>query len=293
MKNKLILLSLFIALFSGCNSGSKPDMSGSGGAGTTTVSTEMAKSSSSEGEAATDEVQGEESVAPADPPQMPSPGTPKKLIKNADIRIKVDDLQKAESYVNNQVKLAGAYIASNNSDNTAGFRTISLQIRVDYRKFESLMAHITPEGGFVDSKKISSQDVTSEYVDVESRIKSKKAVEARYRELLKEAHSIKDIIEVEDKLRLITEETEIQEGRMKYLTDQTSYSTINLELHQEDTITAHSESFWGRIASSIIYGWEIFSTFLLVVIGAWPFLIVAGLVLYFIRQYQKRRELKK
>ena len=80
--------------------------------------------------------------------------------------------------------------------------------------------------------KIYVKDVTEEYTDVVIRLKNKKEAEKRFLEILKQTKTIKEILDVEEHLREIREEIESKEGRLKFLNDQVSYSTINLSIYQ-------------------------------------------------------------
>src|SRR5690606_18336536 len=110
-----------------------------------------------------------------------------------------------------------------------------------------------------DYIKVNAQDVTEEYYDLETRLKTKKEVEARYIEILKsKAKTVEEILIAEDKIRYLREEIEAVEGRLRLLKNKVGLSTIQIEIYQdayfvkekenikkhETTISSSTWSFW-------------------------------------------------
>ena len=80
--------------------------------------------------------------------------------------------------------------------------------------------------GVPESRHQTAQDVTEEFVDLEARISNKKRLEKRIVELLSSSSGkIKDVIEVERELARVRGEIEQSEGRLRYLTDRTEFTT--------------------------------------------------------------------
>ena len=108
-------------------------------------------------------------------------------------------------------------------------------------------------------------------------------MQARYIEILrKQAGNVTDILEAEEKIRLLQEEIEATEAKLRYLQDQVQYSTIHLEIYQKVEYRAKpvvfKESFLGRLKSSFINGWEALVSLVLFLINIWPFLLIGGLL---------------
>ncbi len=81
-------------------------------------------------------------------------------------------------------------------------------------------------------KVISSEDVTEEYYDSEARLKVLKAKEDRLLNLMNKANNITDIISIENELGQTRSEIEVLTGRLKYLSNATDYSLVNIKLQQ-------------------------------------------------------------
>jgi hypothetical protein len=148
-------------------------------------------------------------------------------------------------------------------------------------------------GGQVTNKSINTRDVTTEFIDLESRLENKREYLARYRELLKQAKTVKDILEIEQQIRVIVEEIESSEGRLKYLSDQVSYSTLSLTLTKEKGYTFHPAvkgSFAERLKRSLHGGWNGLVSFALVLIRLWPAWIILAVAVLLFRVYRRRRK---
>jgi hypothetical protein len=109
-------------------------------------------------------------------------------------------------------KELNAYI-SNESQNNYGERLqYNQMIRVPADQFDLLLQKIEGEAVNVESKNIHTQDVTEEFIDVEARLKTKKELETRYRELLKQAKTVQDIVSIEGQIAAVRSEIESMEG---------------------------------------------------------------------------------
>jgi hypothetical protein len=72
--------------------------------------------------------------------------------------------------------------------------------------------------------------VTEEYIDLEARIRTKRALEAQFLEIMKQAHKISDALEVQSQLADVRTEIERLEGRRRFLENQSALSTITITL---------------------------------------------------------------
>ncbi|UZR93586.1 DUF4349 domain-containing protein [Chondrinema litorale] len=226
--------------------------------------------------------------------QSPSPQE-KKLIKTADIRYQVIDIEACYEKVKKLVADSNAVIFTSNQENYSYQVSYNLVIRVENKKFEGLVESLVSYADFVNSKQINTQDVTEEFVDISARLNAKKKIEERYLEILKQAKSIEEILEVEKKLGEIREEIDATEGRLRYLSNQVSLSTIRLSFYQtiEQENTAITPGFLSRIGKGLNSGWDIFLDFIVSLSYIWPFIILAIIAFYIIKALIKRRRKKK
>ena len=95
----------------------------------------------------------------------------------------------------------------------------------------------------------TGQDVTEQYTDLEAQLRNAKAQEEVYLEILKQAKTVEDILLVQDRLGNIRAVIEGLEGRIKYLENATSYSTITVSLQEEPVVRAPTKEF--RLGASV------------------------------------------
>ena len=176
----------------------------------------------------------------------------------------------------------GGYVSDSELTNSSYETTNTLTIRVPATRFDSLLDDLGSEAIFTQYKRINSQDVTEEYVDITTRLKTKIAVRDRYVDILRtKAKSVKDVLDAEEQIRIIQEEIEAKEGRLRYLKDQVGMSTIRLELYQSIEYrpepNVFHESFWSKMASGLKNGWELMQGLVIGLVSIWPLVLLFGL----------------
>jgi hypothetical protein len=238
-----------------------------------------------------EEFQDTEVTPPTEPPAPPpgkpeEPGkvnVPRQIIKTANYRMQVKDVNTSSQ---NAVKLAGkhgGYVSESALTNSSYEITNAITIRVPAARFDSLMNDLGGDALFVQYKRVSSEDVTEEYVDITTRLKTKKEVRDRYIDILRnKARTVQDVLKAEEQIRVIQEEIEAKEGRLRYLMDQVAMSTINLELYQsieyKPEPSAFHESFWSKVLTGLKNGWELMQGIVLFFINIWPITILLALI---------------
>lgn len=217
-----------------------------------------------------------------------------KLIKDGRIKVEVADLKGTKAKLDSTLKAFKAYYE--NEDFGAGtYRsTYQLMIRVPTENFASLLRAIEIRDGKIIEKNISARDVTDQYVDVAIRLNNNKNYLAQYRVLLKRANSIKDILAIQEKIRVIEEEIDARSGRLKYIDDQVRFSTLRLELFEEHEVVAErkARNFGTQIVDAFKSGFDAFLDFLLFLVNIWPFILI-GLLIWGFRKRIKWRFWRK
>lgn len=219
----------------------------------------------------------------------------KKIIKDGNISIKVKDVELAKKRMDAIVKTYDAYYENESFENYEYKTAYSLKVRVSSKQFESFLQASEKGEGEIIIKNISARDVTEEYVDGEIRLNSKKLFRTRYNQLLDKAGKVDDILAIEENIRTLQEEIESQEGQLKFLDDQVSYSTLEIILFTEKVLpktTASEDTFFQRFKSSISNGWNTLVSFLLWCVMQWPWAVVIIILIVLIKIYLRRRRKK-
>jgi hypothetical protein len=213
-----------------------------------------------------------------------------KIIKNADLRFETDDLDKTYNQVELAIKKYKVTIQNDSEGKNYNSIFKNLILRVPSQNFDAFIKDISKGVSYFDTKEISSDDVTEEFIDVASRIKTKKALEDRYLELLKKATKVSEMMEVEKQLSDIREEIEAKEGRLKYLKNRVAMSTVTLNFYK--TIAQESGatvSYGTKIGNAIKSGFNGISSFFIWLLEVWPFIIILVALIYVLRKRFKKK----
>lgn len=216
----------------------------------------------------------------------------KKIIRSGSISLQVTDIAEAKKQVDKLVKANQAYYDNENISNEDYAIRSTLKIRIPSANFERFAASAEHSIGELLSKDIHSEDVSRQFVDLETRLTNKRSYLARYRELLSKASSVKDILEIQESLRKLEEELESTEKQLKMLSNQVSYSTLDLELlqpHEQKYRPESRGSFAGQLKSTFIGGWYNFIDLMLFLIKLWPFWLLIGIIFLVVKRIRKKR----
>lgn len=217
----------------------------------------------------------------------------KKIIRDGRLGLRVTELEKTKTRIDTLVKANGAYYANESFNNSDWESSFNLKIRIPSVNFEKFISGIEAGEGEVLYKVIDARDVTSQFIDLETRLENKRNYLIRYNDLLKKANSVKDILEIEEKIRVLEEEIDSTTGQLKYLSDLVNYSTLDLTLTKQKDFKYNPEKrakFSERFKQSISKGWFEFVDFVLFMIKIWPFWIIIAVMVYFWRKFRKARK---
>ena len=220
------------------------------------------------------------------------------LIKTVEYRFQADNVDKTAANTEVATRNNQGYVSSSNFNTSSGVKQYNMVLRVPNQNLEKLLAEIDKEAVFVNSKNVRTSDVTEEYTDIQTRLKTKRDVMERYVEVLrKKAQKVDDILDAEEKIRVLQEEIEAKEGRLRFLQNQVAYSTLNLEFYQQSTIQSEpnvvSRNFFSDLLEAFVGGWHSILGLIVGLISIWPtILILVGLYFLVRRFYVKWRDRK-
>jgi hypothetical protein len=163
--------------------------------------------------------------------------TDRKIIKNADVRLLVQDTNVVVSRSTQIVSDLGGYIISSRVwyqdyyGNNLMYATITIGIPVD--EFEHALNRLRELSIRVLDENASGEDVTDQYVDLESQLVNLEATRARIQEFLKDAKTVDEALRINQELANIEAQIEQIKGRMNYISDRSSFSTITVNFEPE------------------------------------------------------------
>ena len=218
------------------------------------------------------------------------------IVRSGSMSVEVDKYDETEARIKEIAKKYSGYVTNSNATlNANGKKQGTITLRVPAEKFDGVLNDIR-QTGKVMNENISGKDVTEEYMDSEARLKTQRQLEERLLKLLSEKTAkLTDIVDVEQKLSGVRENIERTEGRMKYLKDQASYSTLAISVYEPSLLsTSTGGGFFYEIEQSFKRGLNGFTAVLTgiitVVIALLPILVIAIILIYFVVRYFKKRK---
>lgn len=213
----------------------------------------------------------------------------KKVIRTARLRMEVADYGKALEQARQIIAVFEAEITSEEERQYGQQLENELVIRLAPSRLDSMLNALQGLALQIDSRSVNAEDVTRRYVDLETRLASKRAVIARYRELLAQAKNVNEVLAVENNLRQVIEEVESMEAQFRYLQQQVDRSTIYLTLYETSSEGIAQRSFGSKIATAFADGWGLLKGLVLGAITAWPVLLLLTLLIWWWRRRRAKR----
>ena len=168
------------------------------------------------------------------------PGIGPKIIKMATVSLSVPrgGYQGAVDEARTVAAAAGGFVVS--SSQSQGEKRLmngSLVLRVPERSYETVMKNLA-DAGRLDGRREEAQEVSAEFVDLQSRKRHLEAVERQLLVLLERAESVPAALAVQSKLNDTQLQLEETRGRLRYLEDQTSFATISVNFRERLPVAA-------------------------------------------------------
>jgi len=163
--------------------------------------------------------------------------TNRKIIKNADVRLLVKTTEDAINRTTQIVSDLGGYIISSRVwyqdyfGNNLMYATVTMGVPVD--EFEHALNRLRDLSIRVLDENASGEDVTDQYVDLQSQLTNLEATRARIQEFLQDAKTVDEALRINQELANIESQIEQIKGRMNYLNDRSAFSTITVNFEPE------------------------------------------------------------
>lgn len=213
-----------------------------------------------------------------------------KIIKVGNIDFEVNAIERAKKRIDSLVVAYNAYYANEDLNSTQYSSTYILNIRIPTNKYEAFVAVLKEGIGKITNYSIDAKDITEQYSDTQTRLANKRAYLARYKEILKKATSIEDILKVEEVIRGLEEEIESKEGKLRYYDNKVAFGTLQIrltELREVKDLAVNTTNFFRRLGRSFISGWHSVQDIIVFLVGGWPFWLIAFLAGFFFYRNNK------
>ena len=210
---------------------------------------------------------------------------------NVDLEVGQGELNKVVNQATDVVVRAkGIYVGSSTAVPAGKPASGQVTFRVPVDAFEPVLRQLKGLGTY-RGEESSTEDVTTQYVDLTGQLASWRAQERVYLRLLDRAKSVTDVIAVQNQLQQVQSNIERLTGQLKHLEDQSSFSTIVLRLTEPGAGgPAVPQGRLARAWATAVNGLGVMAAAVLVaVIWLIPVAVLAGLVLLGVRALRRPR----
>lgn len=171
--------------------------------------------------------------------------TERKIIKNANLEIEVEDTEKAKMDAEAETKNKGGSVTNMNSwEVRPGMLAYNLTVRIPAEKFENTIEALT----FLGTKKsesFSTNDITAQYQDTSNRLKNLEARRERLREMMdRQTDKLADVLQIDQELSRVQIDIENLQSTLRRNDTDVAYSTLQLTLRPEPQIGDIENPYW-------------------------------------------------
>lgn len=162
----------------------------------------------------------------------------RKVIKTAELGLRAKDVRESAAEAQRIAAGFGGSVLSSEVERDSGSVSAELALSVPSPEFEATLDELRGLGVEVTKDSVRGEDVTEEYVDLESRERNLLAAEEALIRLYEKSESVNDTLRVQRELTAVRGEIEQVQGRMKYLEDRTASSRIDLTIRRAEDAAA-------------------------------------------------------
>ena len=258
-----------------------------------------------ENEMAMDFAPMEEGLAGAQSSELPLPEN-RKWVVTVNLQAETEDLDQMLEAVFRQVEQLQGYVENQNIHNGTAYaeyryRSASLTVRVPADSTDRFTEQVAKNGNIVSTSR-NLEDITLQYVDTEARLEALETEEARLLELMEQAETMADLLEIEGRLTDVRYEKDRITSQLRTYNNQVDYATIYLDIEEVREYTPMEEpTVWERISGGFMnslrgVGRMFLNLFVWILAGA-PWLILWGgigaLTVWLVRKAVRKKKAQK
>jgi len=267
----IILLGITVSLsilIVGCSTSRKP-----AGLSVSSETNSSARQIQTQSQPALNQLQQEQvKLKDADSAATTAAAADRKIIRNADLTMEVSSPLEAQRTISSIAERHGGFVVTSESKQRTGSEAaarlidIKLVARVPANQFDNAISSIEKLSTNIIQRNVSGQDVTEEFIDLEARIRTQKALELQFLEIMKQAKKVVDALEVQRQIADVRTEIEKLEGRKRFLENNTSLSTIVVNLQAPMPIAVNTSGFGRSVREAASESIDVATAILLFVV---------------------------
>ena len=220
--------------------------------------------------------------------------TSPKIIYTANLTLESKDYDTARAALDAALNDAGGYLESSSEYSDVGSsRSVNLTFRVPEENYQSFLDAVA-QAGNVTYKNQQADDVTTQYMDVETRLANLEAQRTRLQELQAQADNLSDLLQIETSLTDVQSQIESWQSQLDWYSNQVQQCTVYVNLSEVQNYTPTDESFLGSVGAAFAQGWSNFVSGLqqmaVWLAGAWPVVLVVAAAAAGFAVWRKKRK---
>jgi hypothetical protein len=218
------------------------------------------------------------------------------IIRTGNLSLIVLDTEETVGELGRLVEALDGWVVSSNIALNGDFKTGTVTVRVPAEQYDTLVSRVKELAVEVEMESSNSQDVTEEFVDLESRLGNLEATADRVRSFLDETRNVEEALAVNQELSRLESEIEVIKGRMKFLSESAAFSTLTVQLTPDELAQPIEIAGWrpGGVAKSalealitVLQG--LIDLLIQGVIFCLPLALIFGIPAYFVFRFAYRR----
>ena len=247
---------------------------------------------------------GSNAESAADTASIPLPEN-RKWVITMSLTAETENLTDAMGLLAEKIQASGGYVESQSVSGTAvnSGRSPSayITVRIPAEQLDSFVEDVSGMTNVVSSSRYV-EDITLRYTDTEGRVKALQTEEARLLELMEQAETMSDLLEIEERLTEVRYQLENYTSTLRLYDNQVDYATLDLTLREVEKFTPpEKQGFWQKVTSgladSMVDLGQGIVDFVAWVLIELPYLVLVGLlgwlVVLLTRRSIKKRRAKK
>jgi len=229
-----------------------------------------------------------------------------KMVRKIWLDAETEDLDSLLASVEQRISQLGGYIEQQNTYNGSAYsanrsRYADLTVRIPAKDLDGFVTDVSESSNII-SKEQTAENITLSYVATESRVKALETEQTRLLELLEEAQTMEDILQIEARLTEIRGDLEEVTSKLRVYDNMVDYGTIYLnirEVRQYTVVEEEPETVWERISAGFVDNakdlWTGITELFIFLVTGLPYFIPLGaaVTVFILILKRKPRKIKK
>jgi hypothetical protein len=216
---------------------------------------------------------------------------PQKMIRDGVLVLKSDNIERSTTEIDSLIRAFHVQVESENLENEKLYMQKRYELRVNYSQFDALLIALQSTHNEVLNLNIQARDMTNEYVDIEMRANHERIYLETYKDLLRKATNMKDVLKIKSHIQQLEEEIESKTKQLQQIDAAVFMSKLSLTVTQpiivEEVVV--ETTFKTKVVDSLSAGWNSILNLLLWIVSLWPILLATIVVVLLIKSIIRKR----